>query len=99
MPDTDTLIQHYLEGTLTTAEAEELHELLQTQPELGERLLQVLRGHPMEVGGEHLTVSLSAGVAAYPENANGASPLLEQADQALLLAKQQGKGRVVVAEP
>ena len=40
MPDTDTLIQHYLEGTLTTAEAEELHELLQTQPELGERLLQ-----------------------------------------------------------
>ena len=66
---------------------------------LGERLLQVLRGHPMEVGGEHLTVSLSAGVAAYPENANGASPLLEQADQALLLAKQQGKGRVVVAEP
>jgi hypothetical protein len=40
MPDTDTLIQHYLEGTLTSAEAEELHELLQTQPELGERLLQ-----------------------------------------------------------
>ncbi|MDB6007476.1 MAG: hypothetical protein JWR15_4463 [Prosthecobacter sp.] len=40
MPDTDTLIQHYLEGTLTTAEAEELHELLKMQPELGERLLQ-----------------------------------------------------------
>ena len=39
MPDTDTLIQHYLEGTLTTAEAEELHALLQAQPELGERLL------------------------------------------------------------
>ena len=39
MPDSDTLIQHYLEGTLTTAEAEELHELLQAQPELGERLL------------------------------------------------------------
>ncbi|WP_395749597.1 LamG-like jellyroll fold domain-containing protein [Prosthecobacter sp.] len=39
MPDTDTLIQHYLEGSLTTAEAEELHALLQTHPELGERLL------------------------------------------------------------
>lgn len=64
---------------------------------LGERLLQVLRDHPMELGGERLTVSLSAGVAAYPENANGASPLIEQADQALLRAKQQGKGRVVVA--
>ena len=66
---------------------------------LGERLLQVLRDHPMELGGERLTVSLSAGVAAYPENANGASPLIEQADRALLRAKQQGKGRVVVAEP
>ncbi len=64
---------------------------------LGERLLQVLRDHPMELGGERLTVSLSAGVAAYPENANGANPLLEQADRALLRAKQQGKGRVVVA--
>ncbi len=40
MPDTDTLIQHYLEGTLTTAEAEELHELLKAHPELGARLLQ-----------------------------------------------------------
>ncbi len=64
---------------------------------LGERLLQVLRDHPMELGGERLAVSLSAGVAAYPENANGASPLIEQADRALLRAKQQGKGRVVVA--
>ena len=64
---------------------------------LGERLLQVLRDHPMVLGGERLAVSLSAGVAAYPENANGASPLIEQADQALLRAKQQGKGRVVVA--
>lgn len=40
MPDTDTLIQHYLEGSLTVAEAEELHELLTAQPELGERLIQ-----------------------------------------------------------
>ncbi len=64
---------------------------------LGERLLQVLRDHPLELGGERLTVSLSAGVAAYPENANGANPLIEQADRALLRAKQQGKGRVVVA--
>ena len=51
MPDTDTLIQHYLEGTLTTAEAEELHELLQTQPELGERLLQHFSGGDVEIVG------------------------------------------------
>lgn len=40
MPDADTLIQHYLEGTLSDAEAVELHELLVAQPELGERLLK-----------------------------------------------------------
>ena len=40
MPDADTLIQHYLEGTLSDAEAVELHALLQTEPQIGERLLQ-----------------------------------------------------------
>ncbi|MEZ5385546.1 MAG: LamG-like jellyroll fold domain-containing protein [Prosthecobacter sp.] len=40
MPDADTLIQHYLEGSLSDAEAVTLHELLLSQPELGERLLQ-----------------------------------------------------------
>lgn len=40
MLDADTLIQHYLEGSLTDAEAEELHARLKAQPDLGERLLQ-----------------------------------------------------------
>ena len=40
MPDADTLIQHYLEGTLSDAEAEELHTLLQSESQLGEKLLQ-----------------------------------------------------------
>ena len=64
---------------------------------LAERLLQVQREHPLDLGREHLTVSLSAGVAAYPEHADGAGHLIEQADQALLRAKKEGKGRVVVA--
>lgn len=40
MPDADTLIQRYLEGTLSGAEAGELHALLQDNPLLGEKLLQ-----------------------------------------------------------
>jgi diguanylate cyclase (GGDEF)-like protein len=64
---------------------------------LGERLLQVLQEHPLDLGHDHLTVSLSAGVAAYPEHADGAGHLIEQADYALLQAKREGKGRVVVA--
>ncbi|MCP5557400.1 MAG: FecR domain-containing protein [Verrucomicrobiaceae bacterium] len=40
MLETDTLIQHYLEGTLSETEAAQLHEMILAQPELGERLLQ-----------------------------------------------------------
>ena len=64
---------------------------------LGERLLQSLRAHPLDLGGAPHTISVSAGVAAFPEHADGAGRLLEQADLALFQAKQQGKGRVVVA--
>jgi diguanylate cyclase (GGDEF)-like protein len=65
---------------------------------LGERLLQLLRDQPLDLGAAHLPVSLSAGVAAFPEHADGAGHLIEQADRALLRAKGEGKGRVVVAE-
>lgn len=42
MLETDTLIQRYLEGSLTQAQAGQLHRLLEAQPELGEKLLQHL---------------------------------------------------------
>ena len=63
---------------------------------LGERLVQVLRERPVDLGRSRLSVSVSAGVAAFPEHADGAGHLLEQADRALLRAKRMGKGRVVV---
>jgi diguanylate cyclase (GGDEF)-like protein len=64
---------------------------------LGERLLQVLRDTPLDLGNEQLSVSLSAGIAAFPEHADGAERLLERADRALLQAKGEGKGKVVLA--
>ena len=64
---------------------------------LGERLLQSLRAHPLDLGGGPHPISVSVGVAAFPEHADGANRLLEQADLALFQAKQKGKGRVVVA--
>lgn len=45
------------------------------------------------------TVTLSAGVAVFPEHATTADALLRQADRALYRAKEQGRNRVVVAEP
>jgi len=64
---------------------------------LGNRLLAELRATPLDLGAERLVVSLSAGVAAYPQHADGASHLIKQADLALLKAKAEGKGMVVVA--
>jgi diguanylate cyclase (GGDEF)-like protein len=64
---------------------------------LGERLLQVLREHPLDLGSAQVAVSLSGGVAAFPQHANGAGHLIEQADRALFQAKENGKGRVMVA--
>ena len=64
---------------------------------LAERLIQVILGQPVTLGNDHLTIYLSAGVAAFPEHADGAGHLLEQADRALLRAKREGKRHVVVA--
>lgn len=65
MPDADILIQHYLEGTLSSAEAGELHVLLQNNPLLGEKLLQhfemdaMLRAtKPLAAAGEGLRPTL-----------------------------------------
>jgi len=43
-------------------------------------------------------ISLSLGIAAYPDHAVGAEALMKAADQALMRAKAEGKHRVVMAE-
>ncbi len=63
---------------------------------LGERLIQLLRDCPLAVGEDRITISVSAGIATFPQHADGAERLLERADRALFQAKAQGKGRVVV---
>jgi diguanylate cyclase (GGDEF)-like protein len=43
------------------------------------------------------TMTLSAGVATYPQHANDAEALLLRADEALYQAKQRGRNQVVPA--
>jgi diguanylate cyclase (GGDEF)-like protein/PAS domain S-box-containing protein len=45
------------------------------------------------------TVSLSLGVAMFPENGSTIATLLKTADEALYLAKNQGRNQVVLADP
>jgi diguanylate cyclase (GGDEF)-like protein/PAS domain S-box-containing protein len=55
---------------------------------------------PVQLGGLSLEVSVSLGVTYFPQTEPvGADQLLRQADQALFLAKQQGKGRYHVFDP
>lgn len=50
-------------------------------------------------GGILESVTLSIGVAAFPENGSDRMALLKAADTALYRAKRQGRGMVVVADP
>jgi diguanylate cyclase (GGDEF)-like protein len=64
---------------------------------LGERLIQCLSEAPLMLSALEVPISVSIGIAAFPAHAIGAEALLERADQALLEAKNAGKGRVVIA--
>ncbi|HJT40350.1 MAG TPA: EAL domain-containing protein [Sphingobium sp.] len=50
-------------------------------------------GHDFEVGGYHLTVTASMGIAVAPEDGRGSEELLQHADMALYQAKHAGRNR------
>jgi diguanylate cyclase (GGDEF)-like protein len=68
--------------------------------ELAERLLGALRAISVPGrGGEALSVTVSAGVAAYPAGAADEHELLEFADRALYESKRRGRDRVTAHVP
>jgi diguanylate cyclase (GGDEF)-like protein len=63
-----------------------------------EELRAAVAGLALEHGGRPLgRVTLSAGVAGFPQHATSAGVLIAQADEALYAAKNGGRNRVVVA--
>jgi diguanylate cyclase (GGDEF)-like protein/PAS domain S-box-containing protein len=65
-----------------------------------EELRKGLRDLRLNHRGEQLRgVSVSAGVAAYPEHGRTAADLLRAADAAMYVAKRQGRDRVEIAAP
>jgi diguanylate cyclase (GGDEF)-like protein len=63
--------------------------------EIAGRIVAAVAGHHDATGG--LTISI--GVAAYPQAAQTKEALLEAADRALYVAKRRGRNRVVAAGP
>lgn len=66
---------------------------------VAERLRRLVERHETPVDGQIIRVTISAGVASYPVHADeSADRLLRKADEALYLAKSQGRNRVRLAE-
>ena len=67
---------------------------------LAERLLEQVREHrsSIENGQTIGRITISLGVATYPDHADGAKALVDAADSALLQAKREGKHRLCVCE-
>lgn len=62
-----------------------------------ERIRKEVAGHDFPGGRSGPRITISAGVASYPENTRIRSRLIKSADQALYLAKEEGKNRVCTA--
>jgi two-component system, cell cycle response regulator len=62
---------------------------------LAERLRAHVAGHALAVTADHtISMTVSIGVASYPDGANSVQKLLSAADQALYAAKSAGRNRV-----
>jgi len=59
-----------------------------------ERIRSAIQYHDFRVKGEKVPITISLGVASYPEDAVERSELIKRADEALYASKEQGRNRV-----
>jgi diguanylate cyclase (GGDEF)-like protein len=64
--------------------------------ELAERLRRAVESTDIDVRGECRYVTISAGVACYPDGAGDETQLIEHADAALYESKRHGRNRVTI---
>jgi len=65
--------------------------------EIAERILEIVAAH--EFGGEHrLRLTVSIGVATFPRHGRTREAVIESSDQAMYLAKAQGRNQVCSAD-
>jgi diguanylate cyclase (GGDEF)-like protein len=62
---------------------------------LAERIRQMIKARKISDGTREIAVTVSAGVTSLSEQDATAEAILQRADEALYLAKQQGRDRVV----
>lgn len=64
---------------------------------MAERIRCDIAALKFKIDGREVGVTISAGIAAYPEDARLKSEIIELADQALYQAKEQGRNQTVLA--
>lgn len=64
--------------------------------EMSERIRKAVEGSRLSVRGGDASVTVSLGVASYPEDGGNLEIILEKADKAMYRAKQKGRNQVVV---
>ena len=68
----------------------------QKAKEFGETVVKKLSTTPLVLANAQLKLNCSIGVSLFPHDGKDVDTLFEKADEALYIAKHQGKGRVVV---
>jgi len=66
--------------------------------EIAERLVQWV-SEPIIFNGQACHVSASIGIALYPDNGDQVDEIFKAADDAMYIAKREGKNKIVLAEP
>ena len=66
---------------------------------VAERVLEAVRAEPFRAGERSRVITVSVGVAAFPEHGRSATELLQSADAALYAAKRGGRDRWRAAGP
>ncbi|MGB7539248.1 MAG: diguanylate cyclase [Anaerolineales bacterium] len=66
---------------------------------VGERLRQGIAMQPFAVDDKSISITVSAGGATFPEDANDVHRLIDEADRWLYDAKEKGRNRTRVPEP
>lgn len=63
---------------------------------IGEEIQQSMAETPLKVENQDVNLKCSIGIALYPQDGDNLKTLFEKADEALYVAKEQGKSRIVI---
>ncbi|MGC2518582.1 MAG: GGDEF domain-containing protein [Burkholderiales bacterium] len=63
--------------------------------DVAERVRESIARTPLELRNQNVKITVSIGLASYPDHGRGMDTIMERADEAMYRAKEQGRDRVV----